>query len=132
MNDTFMKVKNLFARSVLLQRSDYSRGYTIFTDASIRGIACVLTQEGDDGECRVISTASRALSIPESRKFVTENEVAAIHFALEMFRVYIFNQKIIIKSDNISSVFLQKCRLTSSRISRYIHEIISHDVKSST
>ena len=50
MNETFIKVKNLFARSILLQRPDYSRGYTIFTDASIRGIACIFKQEGEDGE----------------------------------------------------------------------------------
>ena len=61
MNETFVKVKNLFARSILLQRSDYSRGYTIFTDASIRGISCILIQER---ERRVISTASRALTGP--------------------------------------------------------------------
>ena len=123
MNEAFIRVKNLFPRSVLLQRPDYSRGYTVFTDGSIRGISCILTQEGDDGERCVIATVSRALTGPESRMFIMEIEVAAIYFALEKFRDYIFDQKVVTKSDNISLTFLQKCKLTSSRISRYIHEM---------
>ena len=107
MNQSFMRVKNLFARSVLLQRPDNSRGYTVFIDDSIRGISGILTQEGDDGERRVIATVSRALTGPESRMFITEIEVAAIYFALEKFRDYIFDQKVVIKSDNISLAFLQ-------------------------
>ena len=129
LNQAFIRVKNLFARSVLLQKPDYSRGYTIFTDASIKGISGILTQEDDDGERRVISTVSRALTGPESRMFITEIEVAAIYFALEKFRDYIFDQKVVIKSDNISLAFLQKCKLTSSRISRYIHEIMSYNIE---
>ena len=60
--------------------------------------------------------------------FITEIEVAAIYFALQKFRDYVFNQKVVVKSDNISLAFLQKCRLTSSRISRYVHEIMSYNV----
>ena len=60
--------------------------------------------------------------------FVTEIEVAAIYFALQKFRDFIFDQKVIIKSDSIFLAFLQKCRLTSSRISRYIHEITAHNI----
>ena len=79
-------------------------------------------------ERAVISTAGRALTGPEARMFITEIEVAAIYFALQKFRDYVFNQKVVVKSDNISLAFLQKCRLTSSRISRYIHKIMSYNV----
>ena len=129
MNEAFIRVKNLFAKSVLLQRPDFDVPFTIYTDASQRGVACVLVQEKEPDECRVIATASRALSNPECRMFVTEIEVAAIYFALQKFRDFVFNRQIIIKSDNISLAFLQKCKLTSSRISRYIHEIMTHDIE---
>ena len=88
----------------------------------------MLTQETEGGERKVIATAGRALTGPECRMFVTEIEVAAIYFALQKFRDFIYDHKVIIKSDNISLAFLQKCRLTSSRISRYIHESMSHHV----
>ena len=128
MNEAFITVKNLFARSILLQRPDYAYPFTIFTDACINGIGTILTQEVGEGERKVIATASRALNNSERRMFVTEIEVAAIYFALEKFRDFIFGHRIIIKSDNISLAFLQKCKLTSSRISRYIHEIMTHDI----
>ena len=58
-----------------------------------------------------------------------EIEVAAIYFALQKFEDFIYDQKVIIKPDNISLAFLQKGRLTSSRISNDIHEITSHNVE---
>ena len=127
-NEAFMRVKQLFADAVLLQKPDYNHGYVIYTDSSGSGMGCVLTQEISENDCRVISTASRSLSPPECRMFVAELEVCAIYFALQKFRNFIFGQKVIVRSDNISLSFLQRCRLTSSRISRYIHEITSQDI----
>ena len=124
----FQKVKQLFADSILLQKPDYDHSFVIYTDASGYGIGCILVQEIDENDCRVIASASRSLSSPECRMFVAELEVCAIYFALQKFRNFVFGQKILVKSDNISLSFLQKCKLTSSRISRYIHEIMSHDV----
>lgn len=124
----FSRVKKLFSESILLQRPDYNRRFVIFTDASYLGVGSVLLQEDDEGGYRVISVASRSLSPPERKMYVAEMEVCAIYFALTKFRNYIFDKEILLKTDNISLAFLQKCRLSSSRISRYIHEIMSHDI----
>ena len=58
--EVFIRVKNLFAKSIQLQRPDENVPYLIYTDASLKGISCVLTQETGDGERKVISTASIA------------------------------------------------------------------------
>ena len=34
MQEAFIKVKNLFARSILLRRPDYNKEYTVYRDAS--------------------------------------------------------------------------------------------------
>ena len=128
-NDAFHSVKRLFAESVMLQRPDYDRPFLIYCDASYRGIGCILIQETDENETRVIATASRSLNKNELRMFATEIEVCAIYFALQKFREYVFGRKITVRTDNISLEFMQRCKLTSSRISRYIHEITAYDIK---
>ena len=125
----FENVKRLFANSVLLARPDYARPFVIFCDASFRGLSGILTQEDDEGNCTVISTTSRGLSSTEKRLYPTELEICAVYHALQRFRDYIFNHRVIIRSDAISLSFIRNCKLTSSRISRFVHEIMAFDVQ---
>ena len=126
--EAFQQVKKLFAESIMLQRPDYERPFIIYCDASYRGIGCILIQENQENETRVIATASRSLNNNELRMFATEIEVCAIYFALQKFREYIFGRKVTVRTDNISLEFMQRCKLTSSRISRYIHEITAYHI----
>ena len=93
------------------------------------GLGAVLVQENDENKMRVISTTSRTLAQTEQRMFPTELEICAIYHALQRFRVFIFNRKIIVRSDSISLSFMDKCKMTGSKLSRYIHEIMSHDIE---
>ena len=76
----------------------------------------------------MIATTSRSLSKPELRLFPAEIEICVIYHALQTFRSYVFNRKVIVRSDSISLSFMSRCKLTSSRISRYVHEIMANDV----
>ena len=125
----FENVKQLFAESVLLTRPDYTKDLILYCDASFRGLSAILTQEDEQGNCSVIATSSRGISSQEARLYPTELEICAVYHALQRFRDYIFNHRVIIRSDAISLSFIQNCKLTSSRISRFVHEIMAFDVK---
>ena len=127
-SDAFSNVKKLFAESILLQKPDYDRPFIIYCDASYKGVGSILIQETECNETRVIATASRSLNNNELRMFATEIEVCAIYFALQKFREYVFGREIKVRSDHISLEFMQRCKLTSSRISRYIHEIMAYNI----
>ena len=124
----FERVKALFAESIQLQKPDYEKPFIIYTDGSYQGIGGILVQEDENDGFRVIATTSRSLSKQELRLFPTEVEICAVYHAIQKFRNYIFNRRIIVRSDSISLSFMHQCKLTSSRISRYIHEIMSHDI----
>jgi RNase H. len=124
----FERVKALFAESIQLQKPDYEKPFIIYTDGSYQGIGGILVQEDENDGSRVIATTSRSLSKQELRPFPTEVEICAVYHAIQKFRNYVFNRKIIVRSDSISLSFMHQCKLTSSRISRYIHEIMSHDI----
>lgn len=124
----FEQTKQLFKDSVLIERPNYDLPFIIYSDASYKGLGAVLVQEDKDGQTRVIATASRSLSRQESNLFPTEIEICAIHHALQKFRCFVFDRKIIVRSDSISLSFIHRCKLTSSRISRFIHEIMAYNL----
>ncbi|KAJ4432323.1 hypothetical protein ANN_20942 [Periplaneta americana] len=126
--EAFDRTKLLFADSILLERPNDSLPFQIYTDASSYGYGAILCQTDEDNKRHVIATASRGLSRTESNASITELEISAVYFALQKFRQYIFNRQIIIFTDHVSLAFLSRCKLTNSRISRYVHEILAHDV----
>ena len=124
----FKELKKEFCGSILLHHIDPRAQFIIQSDASLKGLAAVLLQRKEDGTQNIIATASRGLRNAEYRYFSSELEIAAVHFALLKFRQYIFQKKIILQTDHLSLAFIHKCRLTSSRLSRWIHEIASYDI----
>jgi hypothetical protein len=101
-----------FAESIYLVHPDEEKGYAINTDASGKAIGGVLLQESDDGHYNIVSTASRVLSAAEQRYSTYEQELLAIVYALDRFKVYIYGHKITLCTDNKSLTFLNKCVVT--------------------
>ena len=125
----FERTKESFAHSVLLEGVREDLPFILYTDASMRGYGAILCQKDENDDNHVIATASRGLTRLESNASVTELEIAAVYFALLKFRQYVYDRKIILYTDHISLSFMNKCKLTSSRISRYVHTIMSHDLE---
>ncbi|XP_075524538.1 uncharacterized protein LOC142556935 [Primulina tabacum] len=65
-----------------------SKGFVVCTDESNRGLGCVLMQHG-----RVVACGSRQLKPHESKYPVHDLELAAIIFALKIWRHYLFGEQ---------------------------------------
>jgi hypothetical protein len=76
-----------------------------------------------------VSTASRVLSAAEQRYSTCEQELLAIVYALDRFKIYIYGHKITRCTDNKSLTFLNKCVITSKRVARWILSIQEYDVE---
>jgi hypothetical protein len=61
--------------------------YLINTDASGKAIGAVLWQTDRNGEKNIVSTASRVLTSAERNYSVAEQELLAIVYALDKFRI---------------------------------------------
>ncbi|PNF35697.1 hypothetical protein B7P43_G17396 [Cryptotermes secundus] len=128
MKGTFEKLRASFANSVQLVHPRPDFLYATYTDASKLGISSVLMQESDSGEKLIVSSASRVLS-PTERKYSTcEQELLAVVYALQKYRVYIFGHKVTVYSDNKALTFLRKCSLTSNRVARWVMQIQEYDL----
>jgi hypothetical protein len=102
--------------------------YIINTDASIRAITGALMRTDRDGETHVVSTASRVLTSTGRRYTVAEQELLAIAFSLEKFRLYVFGHEIQLNTDNTALSFLNKCALTSKRVARWVMQMQEHNL----
>lgn len=91
--------------SPVLACPNFSKTFTIQTDASDYGLGVVLTQEIDNQE-RVIAYASRHLSKSEKNYTTTEKECLAIVYGLRKMRMYLEEYKFNIITDHLSLKWL--------------------------
>ena len=83
-DSAFATLKNRLITTPILSFPDYSKAFTLDTDASQEGIGAVLSQE-HDGQERVIAYASRTLSKAERKYCNTRKELLAAVFFYQSF-----------------------------------------------
>ena len=94
----------------------------IFSDASLNGLGCVLMQEG-----KVVAYASRQLK-PHEKNYPTHDlELAAIVFALKIWRHYLYGEKCFIYTDHKSLKYFPSQRELNLRQRRWMELIKDYD-----
>ena len=76
-------------------------GFVVYSDASKRGLGCVLMQHG-----RVIAYASRQLKSYEVNYPVHDLELAVVVFALRVWRHYLYRSQVQIFTNHKSLKYL--------------------------
>jgi ribonuclease HI len=100
LQQAFGKLRGKLAQSFQLIEQNEENGWIINSDGSGRAIGSVLLQEREDGGFNIVSTASRVLNQTEQRYTTYENELLAIIYALQRFRIYIYGRKVTFYTDN--------------------------------
>ena len=106
----------------MLTQATCDKEYVIYNDASLNGLGCVLRQEG-----KVVAYASRQLK-PHENNFPTHDlELAAIVFALKIWRHYLYGEKCFIYTDHKSLKYLPSQRELNLRQRRWMELIKYYD-----
>ena len=84
---SFQELKRLTTAPVLTLPSG-TEGFVVYSDASGKGLGCVLMQHG-----KVIAYASRQLKTHEVNYPVHDLELAAVVFALRIWRHYLYGYR---------------------------------------
>jgi len=111
-----------------LTHFDTSCETLLYTDASPVGLGAILVQI-QNGEPKVVSYGSRALSDVEKRYMQTEKEALGIVWACERFHHYLFGCRFKVVSDcePLESIYGNKTKRTSLRIERWQLRLQSYD-----
>ena len=124
---SFEKLKAFLTEAPVLTQSTFGKEYVIFSDASLNGLGCVLMQEG-----KVVAYASRRLKPHEKNYPTHELELAAIVFALKIWRHYLYGEKCFIYIDHKSLKYLPSQRELNLRQCRWMELMKDYDVSSIT
>ena len=74
----------MLVQAPVLSYSDFTKSFTIYTDASGIGLGVVFSQKQDEKE-HIISYASRSLNNAEKNYTVTDQECFAVVWAIKHF-----------------------------------------------
>ena len=81
----FQELKRRLTSAPVLALPNGEEGYAIYSDASHRGLGCILMQQG-----KVIAYATRQLKTHEKNYPTHDLELAAVIFALKIWRHYLY------------------------------------------
>jgi hypothetical protein len=99
--ESFQEIKKKLTTSPVLALPDIHHGFVIFCDASRQGLGCVLMQNE-----KVIAYASWLLK-PHEQNYPTHDlELAAIVYALKIWRHYLIGNKCDVFTDHKSLKYI--------------------------
>ncbi|KAI8507260.1 hypothetical protein Bbelb_146400 [Branchiostoma belcheri] len=95
----FDTLRDALTSPPVLAYPDFSRPFTLHTDASDAAIGAVLSQTTDQGE-QVVAYASRTLSSQERRWATFDREMWAVVWSVRHFRTYLAGRRFMILTDH--------------------------------
>ncbi|RVW93540.1 Retrovirus-related Pol polyprotein from transposon 17.6 [Vitis vinifera] len=118
----FQELKNRLVSAPILTIPSGSGGFVVYSDASHQGLGCVLMQHG-----RVVAYASRQLK-PYERNYPTHDlELAAVVFALKIWRHFLFGETCEIFTDHKILKYLFSQKELNMRQRRWIELLKDYD-----
>ncbi|KAJ9517480.1 hypothetical protein QJQ45_024949 [Haematococcus lacustris] len=98
--EAFERVKAALASNPVVRPPDFSRPFTVKTDASLYAIGAVLSQRDDNGAEYVVAYESRKLQPAEINYPTHDRELLAVVHALTLWRHYLLGRPFTIETDN--------------------------------
>ncbi|KAL0539655.1 hypothetical protein IC582_023871 [Cucumis melo] len=120
--DSFQNLKQKLVTAPVLTVPDGSGSFVIYSDASKKGMGCVLMQQG-----KVVAYASRQLKSHEQNYLTHDLELAAVVFALKIWRHYLYGEKIQIFTDHKSLKYFFTQKELNMRQRRWLELVKDYD-----
>lgn len=117
-NKAFEQLKELLTTAPVLIYPDFSKTFNVTTDASGYGLGAVLSQ-GEIGKDQPVAFASRTLNETERNWDTTDKEAAAIVFAVEQFRPYIYGTRFNLITDHRAFCWIKTKKDPNARVTRW-------------
>lgn len=120
----FQELKKRLTSAPVLALPESDVGYEIYSDASKNGLGCALMQNG-----KVVAYASRQLRSHEQNYPTHDLELAAVVFALKIWRHYLIGEPCKIYTDHKSLKYIFTQRDLNMRQRRWLELIKDYEVE---
>ncbi|KAI3667584.1 hypothetical protein L6452_42650 [Arctium lappa] len=118
----FQTLKRKLCEAPILSLPDGSEDFVVYSDASKMGLGCVLMQRG-----KVIAYASRQLKDHEKNYPTHDLELAAVVFALKLWRHYLYGAKCTLFTDHKSLKYIFDQKELNMRQRRWLELLKNYD-----
>ncbi|KAK7092891.1 hypothetical protein V1264_011825 [Littorina saxatilis] len=115
----FDRVKEILSSEPLVRLPDFSRPFTVRSDASSTGIGAALMQPDDDDVLHPVLYASRKLLERETRYSTVERECLALVWAVDKFHRYLFGSHFFVETDHRPLTYLRQSKTANGRLLRW-------------
>ena len=120
--ESFQRLKECLTTAPVLALPIVGSGYVVYCDASRVGLGCVLMQQD-----RVIAYASRQLKKHEQNYPTHDLEMAAVVFALKIWRHYLYGETCEIYTDHKSLKYIFEQKDLNLRQRRWMELVKDYD-----
>ena len=125
MDRAFEQLKVAMAENTILAYPNYDDGeepLCLFTDASQVGVGACLSQR-QCGHMRPIAYASMTFNKAQESYSTLERELAAMRWAVKIFRGFLLGVEFEIHTDHKPLVYLQNMQIVNARLARTLQEL---------
>ena len=122
--NSFQELKRRLVEAPILTLPTGNEGFVIYSDASRKGLGCVLMQRG-----KVIAYASRQLKPNEENYPTHDLELAAVVFALKIWRHYLYGAKCEVYTDHKSFKYIFTQKELNMRQRRWLELLKDYDLE---
>ena len=119
---SFERLKEILIEALVLIQPTSGRDYTVYSNASRIGLGCVLMQDG-----KVVAYASKQLKLHEQNYPTHDLELAAVVFALKIWKHYLYGEKCRIFTDHKSLKYLLTQKDLNLRQRRWLELLKDYD-----
>ena len=120
--ESFQELKRRLTSAPILVIPDIGKPFEVYYDASHLGLGCVLMQER-----KAVAYASRQLNVHERNYLTHDLELAAIVFALKIWRHYLYGAQFRVFSDHKSLKYLFDQKELNMRQRRWMEFLKDYD-----
>jgi hypothetical protein len=124
----FRTLKSVLVSAPIIQPPDWSQPFEIMCDASDYAVGAVLGQR-KEGRVHAVYYARKTLNGAKLNYATMEKKLLAVVFALEKFRSYIVNSKVIVYTDHAAIKYLLAKKEAKPRLIRWILLLQEFDVE---
>ncbi|PON54551.1 Ribonuclease H-like domain containing protein, partial [Parasponia andersonii] len=119
---SFQELKNRLVTATILSIPTGSGGFVVYSDASKNGLGCVLMQNG-----KIVAYASRQLKEYEKKYPTHDLELAAVVFALKIWRHYLYGERCQIYTDHKSLKYFFTQKELNMRQRKWLELVKDYD-----